>query len=171
MRASARRDLARHERFAAHRGFMVEQDPVAGEQAVRLAIIDRDPIGIHLGDAVGRPRVEGCGLALRDFLHLAEHLGRRGLIETSLLLEPENADRLEQTQGAERVGVRRVFGRFEGYPYVALCRQIIDFVRLHLLDDPDQIGRVGQIPIMQFEPHIFLVRILVKMIDAIGIER
>ena len=111
--------------------------------------------------------VSRCG----NFLHLAEHLRGRGLIKARFLLEPENADGLEHAQGADRIGIRGVFGRFERHRHVALRRQVIDFVRLHLLDDPNQVRGVGQIAIMQFEPHVFLMRILIQMIDAIGIER
>ena len=71
---------------------------------------------------------------------------------------------------ADRVGVRRVFRRLERDGHVALRRQVVDLVGLHLLDDADEIGRIGQIAIMQLEPHVLLVRILVQMIDAIGIE-
>jgi hypothetical protein len=41
---------------------------------------------------------------------------------------------------------------------MALRRQIVDLVRLHLLDDANQIGGVGQIPIVQHQPAIPLVR-------------
>ena len=36
---------------------------------------------------------------------------------------------------------------------VALRRQVVDFVRLHLLDDANQVGGVGQIAVVQLEPH------------------
>ncbi len=32
---------------------------------------------------------------------------------------------------------------------MALGCQVIDFVRLHQINDPDQAGRVGQIPVVQ----------------------
>ncbi len=73
-------------------------------------------------------------------------------------------------QRAERVGIGGVFGRLERHPDVALRRQIVDLVRLHLLDDADQIGGIGQVAIVQVQPHAALVRILVEMIDAIGVE-
>ena len=164
------RDLARDEGLAAQRRFVVEQDAVAGVQAVGLAIIDGDPVGVNLGGAVGRARVERRGLALRNLLNLAEHLGGRGLVEAGLALEPQDADRLEHSQRADRIRVRGVFGRFERHCHVALRRQVVDLVRLDLLDDADEIGRVGQIPVMKLQPHVRLVRILIQMIDAIGIE-
>ena len=48
-----------------------------------------------------------------------------------------------------RVGIRSVFGRLEGHRDVTLRRQVVDLVRLHLLNDADEIGRVGQIAVMQ----------------------
>jgi hypothetical protein len=38
------------------------------------------------------------------------------------------------------------------------------------LHDADQVGRVAEIAVVQDEPPLALVRILVEMIDTIGIE-
>ena len=53
---------------------------------------------------------------------------------------------------------------------MALRRQIVDLLRLHLLHDAHQAGGVGEIPIVQDEPAILFVRILIEMIDAVGVE-
>src|SRR5207302_1679419 len=58
------RDLPGDERFAAPWGLVVEQDAVGGEQAVRLAVVDRDPVGEQLGDAVRAARMKWRRLAL-----------------------------------------------------------------------------------------------------------
>jgi hypothetical protein len=47
---------------------------------------------------------------LRRLLHEPVQLGGARLIEPRLLLEAEDADRLQDAQGADAVGVRRVFG-------------------------------------------------------------
>ncbi len=52
------RDLARHELEAAPGRLVVEEDPRAGEEAVGLAVVDRDVVAVGLGDAVGAARVE-----------------------------------------------------------------------------------------------------------------
>ena len=39
------------------------------------------------------------------------------------------------------------------------------------MDDPDEVGRIGQIAVVQLEPDILLVGILVQVVDAIGVER
>ena len=67
----AARDLARDEGLAADRALMIEQDAVRGIHAVGLAVIDRNPVAIQLGDAVRRARVERRGFLLRHLLNQA----------------------------------------------------------------------------------------------------
>jgi hypothetical protein len=55
-------DLASDEGLATGRGFVVEQDAVAGVDTVGLTVVDGDPVGVELGDRVGAARVEGSGL-------------------------------------------------------------------------------------------------------------
>src|SRR5882757_11156604 len=94
-------NLARYESLTAHRGFVIEQDAVAGEKPIRLAVIHRDPISINLGGPIRRARVEGCRLPLRDFLNLAEHFGSGRLVEPRLAVEPQNTDGFEHSQRAQ----------------------------------------------------------------------
>ena len=54
---------------------------------------------------------------------------------------------------------------------MALGREIVDFVRLHLLDDADEAARIRHVTVMQNEPAVFLVRVLVQMVDTVGIEQ
>jgi len=54
---------------------------------------------------------------------------------------------------------------------VALRSQIVDLVGLHLLDDADEAGAVRQVTVMQDEFAVGLMRVLVEMIDAIGVEQ
>ena len=91
---------------------------------------------------------------LRHFLHLAVQLGGGGLVEARLLLQPQDADRFEQPQRAERIGVGGVFRRLERHRDMALRREVVDLVRLHLLDDADQVGRIGQVAVVQDEAGI-----------------
>lgn len=65
------RDLPRDECPAPPWALVVEQDPVAREHAVRLTVVDNDPVRIELRAAVRRARVEWCGLALRGLDDLA----------------------------------------------------------------------------------------------------
>ena len=77
----------------------------------------------------------------------------------------------EQAQRAERVGVGGVFGLFERHRDVALRGEVVDLVRLRLLHDADQAGRVGDVAVVQEEAHVRFVRIAVQMFDAIGVKR
>ena len=150
---------------------MIEQDAVRGVHAVGFAVVDRDPVGIELGRAVGRARIERRRLALRDLLHLAVQLGRRGLVEAHLVLDAEDADGLEQAQGTERVGVGRVLGRLEAHLHVALGGEVVDLVRLVLLDEADEVGGIRHVAVVHEEARVVVVRVDVEVIDARRVER
>ena len=49
-------------------------------------------------------------------------------------------------------------------------RQVVDLVRLHLLDDADQVGGVGQVAVVEDEVAVLHMRVLVEMVDAVGVE-
>ncbi len=49
--------------------------------------------------------------------------------------------------------------------------QIVDFVRLDLLDDADEIGGVGEVAVVQDEIAVADVRILIEVVYAIRVER
>src|SRR5665213_56978 len=164
------RDFARHKGLAADRRLVVEQDAIARIQTICFAIIDRDPIRVHLGGAVRRARIERGSLPLRDFLDLAEHFRGGGLIKAGRVAQPQNADCLEHTQRPEGIGICRVFGCFERHADVALRREVVDLVRLDLLDNADQVAGVGQITVVEVQAHTALVRILIQMVNAFGVE-
>lgn len=163
-------DLAGHERLAADRGFVIEQDAVAGVHAVGLAVVDCDPVGIQFGHGVGATRIEGRGLFLWLFLHQTEELGGAGLVETGFLFQAEDADRFEDAQCTKGIGVGSVLRLFEGHRDMALCGKVVDLIRLQLLDNPDQTRAVGQIAVVQKETHILFVPVFVEMVDTIGVE-
>jgi hypothetical protein len=163
-------DLARHEGLAAHGRLVVEEDAVAGEQAVGLAVVYRDPVGVELGHRVGTARIEGRGLLLRGLAHLAEELGGGGLVDARLLLEAEDADGFEQAQRAEAVGVGRVLGRLEGDLHVALGREVVDLVGLDGLHEADEVGAVGEVAVVQLEARLGIVRVAVEVVDPLRVE-
>ena len=163
-------DLAGNEGFSAHRPFMVKQNAIGGMDAVGLAVIDGDPIGVELGRGIRRARIEGRGLPLRLLLRLAVKLGGRGLVESDPLLHAQDADRLKQPERAERVSIGGVFRRLEAHLHVALRGEIVDLVGLRLLQDADEIGGVGQIAVVQEEPRFALMRIDIEIVDAGSVE-
>ena len=134
------RDLACHERLAADRALVVEQDAVRGVHAVGFAIVHRDPVAVQLGDGIGAARIERRRLLLRHLLHEAVELRRRGLVEAARLLHAEDAQRLEQAQHADGVGVGGVLRALERHGHVALGGEIVDLGRAHLLHETDQVG-------------------------------
>ena len=164
-------DLARHEGLAAQRALVVEQHAVAGVDAIGLAVVDRDPVGVHLRHRVGAARVERRRLLLRNLLHQAVQLRGRGLIEARLLRQAQDADRLQDAQRADAVGVGGVFRLLEGHRHMAHRRQVVDLVGLDLLDDAHQAGRVGQVTVVQREMPAVDMRILVQVVDAVGVEQ
>ena len=163
-------DLAGDEGFPADRRFVVEEDAVAGEEPVGFAVVHGDPVAIELGHPVGRARVEGRGLGLGGFLHLAVELGRGGLIESGFFLQIQNPDGLQQPEGSQGVGVGGVLRGLEGHHDVALGGQVVDLIRLHFLDDADQVGGIGEVPVVQPEAHLFLVRVGVQVVDPRRVE-
>ena len=54
---------------------------------------------------------------------------------------------------------------------MALRGEVIDFVGLNLLDDANQVRSIGHVAEMQEELDVFLMRIVIEMIDALGVER
>ena len=95
--------------------------------------------------------MERRGLRLRRFLHQTVKLRGRGLVEPGLLLQPEEADRLQQAQGAHGVDVGGVFRRLEADSDMGLRAEVVDLVGLHFGDDAGQVGAVGQIAVVQLE--------------------
>jgi hypothetical protein len=79
-------DLAGNEGLAAGRPLVVEQDAVARVQAIGLAVVDRDPIGVELGRAIGAARLKIRGFAQRPLRIVAVELGGRGLVDAGLSL-------------------------------------------------------------------------------------
>ena len=102
---------------------------------------------------------------------LAVELRRRGLIESNTLFHAEDADRLQQPQRAERVGVGGIFRRFEAYLDMALGGEIVDFRRLRFLDQPDEVGGIGHVAVVQKKFDAFDMRVLIQVVDALGVER
>jgi hypothetical protein len=92
------------------------------------------------------------------------------LIEACLPFQAGNAHGLEDAQSAESVGIRSVFRFLERNGNVALGREIVDFVWLHLANNPNQARRIREIAVVKPEGRIGLVRIEIEMINAVRIE-
>jgi hypothetical protein len=160
--------LKKHELFS-HTGFdacrEVERQSAGSRDE---ACIPSPPISVKLGRRVGRTRVERRCFLLRHFPDLALKL--RGLIESDPPFHAGDADGFEQPQGSDRVGARGVFRCLETHLHMGLRGVIIDFGRLGLLDDADEVGGVGQLAMTHEKPRALLVGIDIEMIDPPGVE-
>jgi hypothetical protein len=54
---------------------------------------------------------------------------------------------------------------------MALGTQIVDFARPRLLYQPDQVGGIGEIAIVQEETGTTLMRVDIDVVDTLGVER
>jgi hypothetical protein len=138
--------------------------------AMRFPVVHGDPVSVKLCRGVGGTRVERRSFALRDVSDSAVKFRSRSLVKACSPLHAENADRLEQPQGAEAIRIRGIFRRLKRHLNVALCGKIVDLVRLCLLHNADQVSRIGQIAVMKAEADITFVRVLIKMVDATSVE-
>ncbi len=163
-------NFACDEGFAATRRFMVKQNAVTGIHAIRFTVIDGDPVGVQFGDGIGRSRIERCRFFLRDLLNQTVQFRGGSLIETGFLFQPQEANRFQQTQCADPINISSIFWRIKRHRHVAHCAQVIDFIRLNLLQNAGQIRGVRQIAIMQMKFGITRMRVLVNMVYTFGIK-
>ena len=93
------------------------------------------------------------------------------MIEAGLLGQAQEANCFKQPKGASSIRVGCIFRRLERDLNVALCGEIVDFVRLCFLNDPDEIRQIGHVPEMQEKARVLNMGILVEMLNTIGVER
>ena len=53
---------------------------------------------------------------------------------------------------------------------MALSAEVVDLIWLHLLDDPDQVGAVDEVAVMEHQSRVALVWILVQVIDPLVLK-
>ena len=61
-------NLAGNKGLASERTFMVEENPVAGIDTIRLTIIDRDPLSVELGNTIRTSWIKRSSFLLRNLL-------------------------------------------------------------------------------------------------------
>lgn len=157
--------------FASEGAFVVEEDAIAGKHVVGFAVVDGHPVGVELGYGVGRPGIERRRFRLRNRLYQPVQLGRGGLVHTGSGGEAQQPHGFQNAQGANAISVGGVLGCFEADVHVAHGGQVVDLVGLYLLYDADEVGTIGKVAIMKGQLHITFVRILVEMVNTIGIEQ
>ena len=150
---------------------MVKQDAVAGVHAIGFAVVDDDPVRIHFRHGVGAAWVKGRGFFLRNFLHQTIQLGCAGLVEAGFLLQAQDANGLEQAQGANAVDVGSVFRTFKAHSHMALGAEVVDFVGLRFLHDAYEVAGVAQVAVVQLEIGVLDMRILVNVVHTLRVKR
>mmetsp|Transcript_17849 Transcript_17849/g.51100 ORF Transcript_17849/g.51100 Transcript_17849/m.51100 type:complete len:406 (-) Transcript_17849:40-1257(-) len=163
-------DLTGDEGLATAGTLVVEEDAVGKVHAVSLTVVHKDPEGVLLGDSIGRTGVEGGGLGLGNLADLAVQLGGGGLVEFDLLLHAAGADGIEHAEDANTIGIGGVLGHIEGNLDVRHGTEVVDFGGADLGDDGDQISSIAEIAVVKEELNASGVTILVKVINATGVE-
>src|SRR4029434_8994732 len=115
----------------------VEKDPVAFTEAVTFAIVYRRPISEKLRHPLRTARPEWRRLRLRHLHYLAEHFAARSLIKTGT--DTGFSNRFQNSNRAEAGNIRGVFGNVEADPDMALRREMVNFVRLQVVNQLHQI--------------------------------
>ena len=89
-------DFSRYEGPPTTGALVVEENAIASEHVVGLAVVFGDPESIELCDTVGASRIERGILVLRYRLNQPVELGSRGLVEPYVVLEATGAQGIEQ---------------------------------------------------------------------------
>ncbi len=161
-------DFARHKGLTAARALVVEEDAVARAKAVAFAVVHRRPVSKDLRHAIRAARPERRRLDLRNLLYFAEHFAARSLVKTRA--DSGFANRFQNANRAQAGDVGGVLGDVEADPHMALRGEVVNFVRLQLVNQFHQVDRVAQVAVVQKHPHAVDVRIGIKMIDARGVK-
>ena len=150
---------------------MVEQNAVAGIHAVGLAVIDGDPVGVQFCGCVRGSGVERGFFRLRCFLHFAEEFGCGSLVKPGLFFKTEDSHPFQDAQGAKGILIGSILRGLKGNRHMALGGEIVDLIRLDLLDDSDKVCGIGEIPVVENEISVRHMGALVQVVDAIRVEQ
>ena len=129
---------------------MIEQYSGYAVHPVALAVVDRDPVAVHLGDAVGAAGVERGALLLRHLDHLAEHLAARRLVEPDVVgaQQPDCLQHPGHPDGGELAGEHRLL---PARRHEALGGEVVHLVGPRLLEHVDDRELVEQVGLVQVD--------------------
>ena len=144
-------DLARDEGLATALALVVEEDAVAAEHAVGVAVLLDDPEAVLLGDGVGTEGVEGGVLVLGHFLDLAVELGGGGLVDLAAIGEAHLADGFDDAEDADGIDIGGELGGVEADLHVALGGEVVDLRGAHVSDDADDGHGVAEVGVVEVE--------------------
>ena len=151
---------------------MVEQDPVAREETVRLTVVNSVPMRSDFGRCVGGPGVKRRRFRLRRRSR-SEHLGGSGLVvlDGAAGVGGVRSDGFEEAEGAGGDDVGRVVGDLEGDGDVGLSGEVVDLVGLDHVEPAAERGCVGEIGVVELHQSLVgVVRVDVDVVDPLGVE-
>ena len=144
-------DLAGDEGLATALALVVEEDAVAAEHAVGVAVLLDDPEAVLLGDGIGAEGVEGGVLVLGHFLDLAVELGGGGLVDLAAIGEAHLADGLDDAEHANGINIGGELGGVKADLHVALGGEVVDLRGAHVGDDADDGHGVAEVGVVEVE--------------------
>ena len=53
---------------------------------------------------------------------------------------------------------------------MALGTKVVDLIGLYLLHNPNQVGAVGEVSVVEHEPWICFMGILIEVVNPVGVE-
>jgi len=148
-----------------------KENAISGKPIIVFPVLHRDPIGIHFGHTIRAAGIKRCGFTLRHFLYQSIQFRRGGLVDFCFLGKSEQSNGFQYAQCSDPVGIRGILRYIKAHFHMAHGPQVVYFIRLHLLDDTDQVRAVGQIAIMENKPAARFMRVRIEMIDPVGIEK
>ena len=149
---------------------MVKEDAVAGVQTVGLAVVDSDPVSVEFGHPIGGAGIKRGVFRLGDLSDFTKEFAGGSLVNACFPGESQQSYGLQEAEGPHPVGIGHIFRRIETHHHVAHGRQVVNFIGLHLLDDPRQVHRIGHIAVMEGEIPVLDVGVLIDMVYPLGIE-
>lgn len=93
------------------------------------------------------------------------------MVKAGFFLQAQQAYGFEQAQGAHAVDVGGVLRALEAYRHMTLRAEVVDLIGLYLADDAGQVAGVAEVAIVQLQACVIYMRVLVDVINALGVER
>ena len=110
---------------------MVKQDAVDREEAVAFPVVPRHPVAIELGGGIGAPGTHGGRFILRGRGGAKQFTGR-SLVKPGL--DAAAAEGLQESGNPQAGHIPGKFGDVEADPHMALGGQMVDLLRLQIID-------------------------------------
>jgi hypothetical protein len=91
--------------------------------------------------------------------------------KSGFFFQTQNSYGFQDSKSTYCIGISGVFRGFKRYLNMALGSQIVDFIRLNLLNDPNQVGCIGKIAVVQNKPLFRMMWVLIEMIHSVCVEK